>query len=399
MGVEIRPARPEEMEEFYRVTNAALLLPRGEVRGIRPEWTLCAFEDGKLATTYSSWPLTMRFNGEGIPIAGVNSVGTLPVYRRRGYLRKITARHFELLHEQGERSIAVLNASHAAIYQRYGYAVVTTLNSYRVEPLFLRFALPIQVPGKFRELGDNAKEFNILVDLYRRFRANRTGYSHRGRAMWGEGVLADPPAGGLVGKVVYEEDGEPLGYTIYALKPVAAFPSSKQHLTIRDVIWLSASAYQAIWNFYATMDRAEEIVWERVPSDDPLPHLLLEPRMLHVTSLDGIMGRIVDVERALPQRPYPEEATLTFEVVDDLCSWNNGRWKLETSTAGSSISHTDKEPQVRMPVSTLAMLVFGQISATEAARMARLDVLEPPALPTWDKTMRTMYRPHCADLF
>jgi predicted acetyltransferase len=341
----------------------------------------------------------MRFNGEGIPVAGVNSIGTLPIYRRHGYLSKITARHFELLHEQGERSIAVLNAAKAAIYQRYDYAVVTTLNSYRVPPLFLRFGFPIEVLGRFRELGDSEEEFNLLVELYRRFRADRTGYSHRGRAMWEAGVLADPLTGGVVGKVVYEENGEPLGYTIYAAEPVVAFPASKQNLTIRDVIWLSASAYQAIWNFYATMDRVDEIVWDRVPPDDPLPHLLLEPRMLHLTSLDGLMGRIVDVEGALPKRFYTEEATLTFEVVDDLCPWNNGRWKLETSPAGSSISHTDKEPQLRIPVSTLAMLVFGQISATEAARMVRLDVLDPAALPTWDKTMRTLYRPHCADLF
>ena len=149
----------------------------------------------------------------------------------------------------------------------------------------------------------------------------------------------------------------------------------------------------------AQMDRVGEIVWDRVPSDDPLPHLLLEPRMLHIASADDVLGRIVDVERALPKRHYPEDATLTFEVVDDLCPWNNGRWKLETSIAEASISHTNEEPQLRVPISTLAMLVFGQISATEAARMGRLDVLNNDALPVWDKTMRTMYRPFCADRF
>jgi len=143
MVVEIRPARPEEMEEFYRVASTALVLPQGQLQGINPEWTLCAFEDGRLATAYAAWPLTMRFNGEGISVAGVTFVGTLPIYRRRGYLRKITTRHFELLHEQGERSIAILYASMAAIYQRYGYAVVSTRNSYRVEPRFLQFALPV----------------------------------------------------------------------------------------------------------------------------------------------------------------------------------------------------------------------------------------------------------------
>jgi predicted acetyltransferase len=217
--------------------------------------------------------------------------------------------------------------------------------------------------------------------------------------MWEAGVLAPPPAGGLVGKVVYEEAGEPLGYTVYALEARPSWPQPAQRLTIRDVIWLSASAYQAIWNYYAQMDLVAEIVWDRVPADDPLPHLLLEPRMLHTTSTDGLLGRIVDIEKALPKRPYPEEATLIFEVVDDLCPWNNGRWKLETSIAEASIKRTNEKPQLTIPISTLAMLVFGQINATEAVRMQRLDVLDPDVLPIWDKAMHTLYRPFCADFF
>lgn len=178
MGVEIRAARPEEMEEFKRVAGTALVMSPGVFQGIRPEWTLCAFEDGKLATSYAAWPLTMRFNGEGISVAGVTMVGTLPIYRRRGYLRKITTTHFGLLHEGGEQPIAILYASLAAIYQRYDYAVVSTQNSYSVDPRYLEFPLARPVPGTFREVGDD--EFGRLVDLYRRFRAERIGYVHRG---------------------------------------------------------------------------------------------------------------------------------------------------------------------------------------------------------------------------
>ena len=82
-----------------------------------------------------------------------------------------------------------------------------------------------------------------------------------------------------------------------------------------------------------------------------------------------------------------------------MCPWNQGRWKLEVSANGSSVSRTSEDAQLRMPISTLAMLVFGQISATEAARMARLDVLEDSALSSWDRVMRTKYRPFCADNF
>ena len=106
------------MEEFVRVATTALVIPAERVKTIRPEWTLCAFADGQLVTSYAAWPLTMRFNGGGVPVAGVTFVGTLPGVRRRGYLRQIVAAHFGLLHERGDRTMAILVATQAAIYHR-----------------------------------------------------------------------------------------------------------------------------------------------------------------------------------------------------------------------------------------------------------------------------------------
>lgn len=399
MVLEIRPAKEEEMEQFVHIASTSLVMKPASFIAMRPEFTLCAFEDGKLATSYAAWPLIMRFNGEGVPVAAVTSVGTLPVYRRRGYLRQITGTHFNLLHEQGERAIAILLASRATIYQRYGYSIVSTWHFYNVEPRYLEFSLPHPVRGTFRELSND--EFPVLVDLYRRFRTNRTGYLHRGREMWEAGVLAPPPAGAQLNKVVYQEAEEPLGYVIYTVQPQPeSGPGPDQRLYIRDFIWLTTSAYRAVWNYFANMDLVGSIVWGRVPSDDPLPYLLLEPRMLRITFSDGLLGRIVDVERALPQRHYDEEGILTFELVDDdLCPWNNGRWKLETSKDKSLANRTTEEPQMVMPVSTLAMLLFGQLSASQAARMGRLDVHKEDALSLWDRVMSTQYRPACPDMF
>ena len=402
MTVEFRPATKEEMERFHYVAANALVMTQQNPDTnavVQPELTYCAFEDGKLATAYAEWPLTMRFNGNSAPIAGVTYVGTLPVYRRRGYLRKIMTDRFEILHEQGERAIAALYASRAAIYQRYGYAVVSTHGSYNFDPRYLQFSFPQDVPGTFRELADD--EFSVLVELYRSFRADRTGYIHRGKAMWDFGVLGPPPAGGMLSRIIYQENGEPLGYLVYVMEspPAGDAPGPTPRLTIRDLIWLTPAAYRATWNYIANMDLVGSVVWRHVPADDPLPHLLLEPRMLRKTSGDGLLGRIIDVEKALPQRRYDEEGTLTFEIKDDLCPWNQGQWKLEASTGGSSVSRTNEEPQVTMPISTLAMLVFGQLSASEAARMARLDVGDDSALSLWDKVMRTKYRPACADNF
>ncbi len=397
MAVEIRPVcSQEELAEFRRVAAHSLVMSPESFVGMRPEFTLCAFEDGKLATSFAAWPLTMRFNGAGLPVAGVTTVGTFPPYRRRGYLRRIMQAYFQRLHEEGERPVAILYASLAAIYQRYGYAVVSTQYSYQVDPRYIQFARPQPVPGRLRELGED--EFPVLVDLYRQFRRDRTGYLHRGRAMWDAGVLAKPPANGFLHRVLYEEEGQPLAYVVYTVQPgIGRLPSHQ--LSVRDLVWLTPVAYQAVWEYLARFDLVATITWPRVPEDDPLPHLVLEPKQLGRASVDGLLGRVVDVARALPARPYDHEGVLTFEVVDELCPWNAGRWRLEAAAGEGRVERTDEGPQLVMPVSTLAMLVFGQVSASQAARMGRLGVNQPDALPRWDDVMRTRYRPACADMF
>ena len=397
MKLEIRAARADEMEEFGRVASTALVESPELIRRVPPEYTLCVFEDGKIATTYIAYPITMCFNGKEVPVVAIAAVGTLSIYRRRGYLRKLVTNHFERLHEQGEQSIAIMWGYRAAIYQRYGYAVVSTRNSYNVEPRYLEFTLSQSIPGAFREVGDD--DFGLVEEVYQSFRSERTGYLRRFPLLWERSSLALPPEGSVLSKVIYEEESKPLGYLIYTIE-VGEWPEYRgQGLIIRDLAWLEISAYRAIWSYLSRMDRVRRILWQNVPPDDPLPHLLLEPQMLNVTSGDGIMARIVDVERALTLRRYPVAGTLTLEVLDELCPWNCGRWQVRTSATKASVCRTNASPQLRMPVSTLAMIIFNQISATEAARMGRLDVLEPSALSLWDAVMHTTYRPFCADKF
>ncbi|HXH22005.1 MAG TPA: GNAT family N-acetyltransferase [Dehalococcoidia bacterium] len=409
--LEIRPARLEEMGEFVRTVSTALALdPSRPIEGLLPEWTLCAFEDGRLATTYGAWPLTMRFNGNAVPVAGVTCVSTNPIYRRRGYLRRIMETDFVRLKEAKQQPWALLYASQAAIYQRFGYGIVSTHYSYRVEPRYLQFATGFETRGSFREVSKD-EEFGLLVDLYRRFREERTGYVHRGRAMWEANVLAPPPPGHTRTIVVYEEGGEARGYLVYSSgEGRYEGPGPGQEVRIADLVWLDIGCYRAIWQYLSRMELAREVIWPAVPADDPLPHLLLEPRMLRASWRDGLLARVIDVPAALMSRPYPEKAVLRFEVADAMAPWNEGVWEMVTGPEAevrpltASASHPGaptltRAPDVTMDVNTLAMLAFNQITATEAARMGRLEVHDAAALPRWDAALRTKYRPFCADNF
>jgi predicted acetyltransferase len=403
MALEIRPIKPEESDEMNRIVRMNFASQGEALLKMPPELTLCAFCDGKMATTYAAWPLTMMLNGSRTPVAGVTVVSTLPVYRRRNYLRKITSEHFQQLHERGEQAIAALFASRAAIYQRYGYAVVSTKNAYTVEPRYLDLIPSPAVSGEFREAGDD--DIATMLELYHRFIEGKTGYLRRNEAFEvAPGapftVLRIPEIQIPMYKVMYIEAGKPAGYAIYSIgRDTRAGNPMTQLVNITDLVWHSAAAYRAMWSHFSNMDLVQDIMWGRVPPDDPLPHLMLEPRRLNVTSGDGLLGRIVDVERALPLRPYSDEGRLTFEVIDDFCPWNQGKWEADITTGGTEVRRSKKTPQLVMPVSTLAMLFFGQLSASEAARMGRLDVSDSRALRVWDGVMRTDYRPFCADMF
>jgi predicted acetyltransferase len=411
--VEVRPARLEEMGEFVRTVSTALAMPLDRIQGLLPDWTLCAFEGERLATTYAAWPLTMRFDGNAVPIAGVTCVSTNPIDRRKGYLRKIMETDFARLKEAKQQPWAVLYASQAAIYQRFGYGIVSTHYRYSIDPRYIRFAFDAEVPGRLREVSKD-DDFGLLVDLYRRFREDRTGYVHRGKAMWEANVLAKPPSGYVQTVLVYEEDSAPQGYMIYTSGPALRDdgPGPNQQVHVQDLIWLSPAAYRAFWQHLARMELARDVTWQAAPADDPAPHLLLDPRMLRPTSHDGLLARIVDVPAALMSRPYPEQALLRFEVVDQMAPWNAGRWEMDsgpeadvrllssnpsTSTPGSPTLTTS--PDLSMDINTLAMLVFNQISATEAVRMGRAVCHDTRALPRWDAALRTKYRPFCADNF
>ena len=207
-----------------------------------------------------------------------------------------------------------------------------------------------------------------------------------------------PPKGPLVISVLYAERGTPLGYLAYTVESEGpGFPN--QRVRVREMVYLNLSAYRAIWEYLTGMDLIGTITLPDVPQDYPLPHLLLDPRVFTPISSNGLMGRIVDVSRALPQRGYQKEGRLIFEIRDELCAWNQGCWEMDVSNGVAIVKRSRKSPQVTMPVSTLALLVFNYVNASMAERAGQLDVLEPKALAVWDEVMRTTYPPFCADHF
>lgn len=412
MALEIRPYRPEESAAFRRVPSVVFGNYRGwppdeePADGLRipPEWSMCAFEDGTLATTYGAYPMVMQLNGQKAPAAGVTIVGTLPWFRRRGHLRKIMEVDLKRRYEQRLEPIAILLASIAAIYQRYGYAIVSTRDRFSIDPRWINVA-PSVAParGEWREASKD--ELPLIQSIYRKFAQPRNGYLHRAPVMWDIRVMgaASPgqPDWGPSLLSVYEEDGEPQGYMAYTSKWFEQFQDNAgpgQRLIVRDYAWLTPGAYRSMWDHFKRFDLVNRVVVDCAPADDPAFNILLDPRELNATRFDWLLGRLIDVERALPLRPYGD-GRVVFELRDEFCPWNAGRWALESGGGEATCTRSKESPALSLDVSALAQLVFGFASPTQAVRSGRAETTPSADLTMLDSMFRTAYAPFCPDGF
>src|SRR5206468_2454389 len=158
--------------------------------------------------------------GGEVGAAGVTAVGVLPSHRRQGILRQMMTWLFDQAIERHE-PVAILWASEAAIYQRFGFGPGTVSTAFEVPSDKIRFRSPVGVDGQIRLVGidEAAERFPPVYDVVR---ASTPGALTRNAARWRWEVLNDPEwyrrnEGNKI-LALYEVDGEARGYVIYRTK-------------------------------------------------------------------------------------------------------------------------------------------------------------------------------------
>lgn len=364
-----------------------------------PEWTLCAWVDGALASMFTDIPFTMRANGNAMRLAGVSTIGTQPEYRRRGLVRRIHTEAFERMRETGQ-PMAALWASQAAIYQRYGYALTTMLRRYTVDTVDIRFFDGDEGSGDVRRIPVE-DAYDTIKGIYIRYIADRICYLHRAKALWLQNALEPVEADGpLWVAVSHDAAGAEQGYVIYTLRAGKVdHPARPQEIVVRDFVWLNQDAYRSLWSFLARHDLVGRVRYAGAPLDDPAEELFIEPRMLHAADREGAWFRCVDAPRALEGRGYGAEGELTLALAEDrLAPWNDGAWRLETSAEGGRVSPGKGRADIALDAKALASLWCGRHSATRLAAWGFVEG-DAAALAEADRLFATRHAPHCPDHF
>ena len=402
VSLEIRAARPDEMQEFATLTSYAFAAPppsdkEAPPQTLAPEWTTCGFVDGRLAVTTGAYPFKMRLNGAGVGVAGLTAVASYPEFRRQGNLRRVIQHGLAEQRERGQ-SIAILWASFGGIYQRFGYGLASSQIQYRFDPRLVPFREELPVTGSVG-LVPKDDAAGLLGPVYKEFSAPRNLMLQRAPLYWQTGVLNWQPGKPIYTALYRNGAGEAGGYLVYTTQSLETDePGPNQIMNVRDLLALDPEAFRALWAYIRRHDLVREVRMQAAP-DDLAPDLLLEPSQLRRRVSDGIWLRVVDVARALPQRPYGEAGALHFEVVDELCDWNAGCFLLETDGASSEVKRSEGRPDLVLPVRTLASLVSGHASASQLMRAGLLQAGDASAVEMADRLFATRYPPFCPDGF
>ncbi|GAA2155285.1 GNAT family N-acetyltransferase [Kitasatospora kazusensis] len=390
----VRALAPQEWEAWYRGLEVAFGGQEEEPQE-RELWRGLTELDRSL----SAWDGPAQVGGAGafsfrlavpggavLPAAGVTMVGVLPTHRRRGLLTALMRRQLDDIRARGE-ALAVLTASESAIYGRFGYGLGTWRLSLTVPRAKVRLRSPGDASVRLR-LADPAESSPACERLYASRVALRPGMLER-RPDWERLPLLDAPGsrGGYSPlQCVLAEDrgtGQLLGYARYAVDvawTAADVPAGT--VRVRDIEAQSPQVYAALWSFLLDLDLTDTVTVRSRPVDDPLLHLVSDPRRLDARISDSMFVRLVDVGAALRGRGYAAPVEVVLDVTDEFCPWNTGRWKLHSGGPGKGAvcEPTTERADLALAVRELGSAYLGGTNLTALAAAGLVTELRDGAL-------------------
>lgn len=359
--------------------------------------------DGRWVATCTAYSRQLSVPGGAVlPIAAVTLVTVAPSYRRRGLLT-------QMMHEQlancaaREEPVALLWASEASIYGRYGYGPAITSLDFSGATQEMAFRPEVDLgTGSVGEV--ECEEWRAVVEpLHARLLPERPGALTR-PPVWWRSVTSDHPARRGDGSpyryaLHYATDGTADGYLAFRTRGSGSgLITADVEVRVGAIDATDAAGYARLWRFVLDLDLARRFRASVAP-DDPLPHLLDNRDALVGHLGEGTFARLVDVPRALEARRYGAPVDLVIGVRDTMLPQNAGTYRLRGGPDGAEVRRVSDEPDVELDVRELGTLYLGGTAATVLERAGLVHERSPGAVAALAAGFSWSRLPFCLDYF
>ncbi|MCD2442945.1 GNAT family N-acetyltransferase [Agromyces sp. SYSU K20354] len=361
--------------------------------------------------TVSSWPTGLSVpGGRSVDAWAVSSVTVSPTHRRRGIARALMLAELENARAAGA-ALAVLTATEATIYGRFGYAPAARAATVHVDRRRTHWIGP-DAPGRvqFVEAEDLRR---IAPALARRAVARTPGEIDRWPGILDRALgLVDPEGEHSRRKRVVrydDEQGNPQGFAVFQ---VVREPNEHGVVEFDFLAAATDDAERALWRFLVEQDFVTSVRGLLRSVDEPLPWLLEDPRAMTVSDVvDHLWVRVLDPVAALGSRRYGTAGTLGIDVTDpqghaagrfELVVDERGRAEVQRADgagAGAGGSTASSTPGIRLGVHELGAIFLGGVRPSVLARAGRLTLSAPRTAELADRMFLGPRTPHLSIWF
>ncbi len=344
--------------------------------------------DGMLVGIGAIQSRDLTLPGRGpVPVAAVTWVGVRPDQQRRGVLRQVMTAQLHGLHEQQGEAVAILTASEGGIYGRFGYGMASV--RVRLEIPAPTGLLPGVRTEPVLEMPREAA-LPLMKPLHEAIAPRFPGYLDRSPQVWASLFTEHPFVAKGVGPQRFAL--HPEGYVVFRLTTDWSDRGPNSTLSIVELSTVTPLARASLWRHVLSYPLVRSVVFRSAWADEPIAHLLANPRVIASDRSDNVWVRLVDLERALPLRTYRTPATVVAAVSDDLCPWNSGTWRLDLGLDGGTAQRTDDAPQVELDIRDLGAAFLGGTPIAALAAAGRVTG-DPSAIGRLDLALATALQP------
>ncbi len=295
-------------------------------------------------------PMGQYFGNRRVSMTGVAGVAVAPHYQRQGVATVLMRSTVRELAASGV-GLSTLYGSTLSLYRKVGYECAGCRYRGFVDPKRLGIderggtLLPMDAAGETRVralYGAHAPTFNGFLD--------RSDY------IWTR--LFHPWAGRTPTCVLARRDnGQVEGYVAYSKQRGQGL---RHTVVVHDMFATSAWGYRRLWSFLTDLcTHVVDGLEVHTAPHDPA-RLVVPDAHFEVSLADAWMLRIANLDAAFGQRGYPPriEATLDFDIYDDVVDDNNGAWRLSVR-GGRGVIQRGGAGDLRTDMRGLAALYSG----------------------------------------
>ena len=332
-------------------------------RGVEP--------DAPVATV-DSWVSELTVSpGRTVPLWSISAVTVAATHRRRGIATALLTGELRTAAAAG-CALAGLTVTEATIYGRWGFSPAAWASNVTVDTRRARWTGPV-APGRLDFVARESLPARLTA-VHERVRVRRPGavpgWEDRWRGV--AGLTPESTDGKKVRAVAYTDpEGVERGILVYTIAERENFTAHE--LQVRALFADGDEALAALWRFALEHDLVDRVTAELQPAVPPVQWMVSDRRAVTATLTDHHWLRVLDVPGALASRAYAGPLDLVIGVSDPL-GFADGAWHVRIEGSGeAAVARTDAEPDVRMPVGSLASLLLGGVRATELATAGLVD--------------------------